>query len=128
MILDLINNNKTLRTLVLGILLYGMAVELVLFIIGKRSIYNSTGLWCGIIIAALCALHMAWGIDITINLPEKAAISYTRKYTVFRYLLMCLVLVLIGITDIGSPVTLIFGFLGLKAGAYLHPIITKIGG
>ena len=128
MILDLINKNKTLRTLVLGILLYGALVEIVLFIVGKRSLYLDTGLWCGIVTAAVCAVHMAWGIEIVIDLPEKASIAYTRKYTVIRYILMCVVLISIGITDIGSPVTLIFGFLGLKAGAYLHPILSKIGG
>lgn len=128
MILDLINRNKTLRTLVFGILIYGSLIEILLFILKRHNIYNSTGLWCGIITSCICALHMAWGIEIVINLDEKAAIAYTRKYTVVRYFLMCIVLVLVGVSDIGSPVTLIFGFLGLKAGAYLHPILNKIGG
>lgn len=128
MILDLINKNKTLRTLVFGILIYGSVIEIVLFILKKYNLYNSTGLWAGIITSCVCALHMAWGIEIAVNLPENAAITYTRKYTVIRYLMMCIILVIIGVTDIGNPVTLIFGFLGLKAGAYLHPILSKIGG
>lgn len=128
MILDLINKNKTLRTLVWGTLMYGSLIEILLFIMKRHSIYNSTGLWCGIITSCICALHMAYGIEIVVNLPEKAAIAYTRKYTVIRYCLMCIVLVLVGVSDIGNPVTLILGFLGLKAGAYLHPILSKIGG
>lgn len=78
------------------------------------------------IISAICAVHMAWGIEIAVMLDEKSSIAITRKYTVIRYLIMCVVLALIGITDIGSPVTLIIGFLGLKMGAYLNPIIHKI--
>ena len=69
---------------------------------------------------------MAWGIENAVMLDEKSSIAISRKYTIIRYLLMCAVLVAIGVTDIGSPVTLIFGFLSLKFGAYINPLIHTI--
>lgn len=128
MIIDLIKQNKTLKQLILGITLFGVILELVIVICTKQRLYNSIGLIIGIISSIGCSIHMAYGIDIAVMLDEKSAIAYTRKYTVIRYLILCVVLIVVGITDIGSPVTLIFGYLGLKAGAYLTPIINKLGG
>ena len=92
----------------------------------EKTIYNSIGLIVGAVVSAVCAVHMAWGIDIAVGLDEKSSIALTKKYTVIRYLIMCAVLVIVGITDVGSPVTLILGFMGLKAGAYLNPIVHKL--
>lgn len=128
MIFDLIKTNRTLRELMYGILAFGIICEGLLLIFTKQRAYNSIGLIAGIIISLICAVHMAWGIDIAVNLDEKSSIAFTRKYTVIRYLIMCVILALIGITDFGSPVTLILGYMGLKAGAYMNPLIHKLGG
>ena len=123
MILDLIKKNRTLQELLAGIAVFGILCEVLLIIFTKARLYNSIGLAVGIIISLICAVHMAWGIDIAVMLDEKTSIAITRKYTVIRYLIMCVALGVVGVLDIGSPVTLIIGFLGLKMGAYLNPII-----
>ena len=123
---DLIKKNKTLQELLCGIAVFGVICEILLLIFTKNRVYNSIGLIVGIVISLACAIHMAYGIEIAVMLDEKSSIAFTRKYTVIRYLVMCVVLVVIGVTDVGSPVTLIFGFLGLKAGAYFNPLIHKI--
>lgn len=128
MIFDLIKTNKTLRELICGILVFGFVCEVLLLIFTKNKAYNSIGLIIGILISLICAVHMAWGIDIAVNLDEKSSIAFTRKYTVIRYLLMCVVLAVVGIFDFGSPVTLIFGYMGLKMGAYLNPLIHRLSG
>lgn len=128
MIIDLLKNNKTLRQILIGIVIYGVIIEIILLFISKDRIYSSLGLLIGIVTAMGCVIHMAYGIEIAVMLDEKGAIAYTRKYTVIRYVIMCVVLVVTGVLKIGNPVTLIFGFLGLKAGAYLNPIINKFGG
>lgn len=128
MVIDLLKNNKTLRQILVGIVIYGILIEIILLIISKDRVYSSIGLLIGIVTAMGCVIHMAYGIEIAVMLDEKGAIAYTRKYTVIRYVVMCLVLVVTGVLKIGNPVTLIFGFLGLKAGAYLNPIINKFGG
>lgn len=126
MIFDLIKKNKTLQELLAGIVLFGILCEIFLLIISKNRMYSSIGLLVGIIISLACSIHMAWGIEIAIVLDEKSSIAITRKYTVIRYLIMCAGLIVIGVTNIGNPVTLILGYLGLKMGAYLNPIIHKI--
>lgn len=126
MIIDLIKKNKTLQELLIGIVLFGIICEILLLIFTKNIFYNSTGLVIGLIISLICAVHMAWGIEIAVMLDEKSSIAITRKYTVIRYLIMCVVLVAVGVLDFGSPVTLIAGFLALKMGAYFNPLIHKI--
>ena len=111
MIFDLIKKNRTLRELIAGIALIAIICEILLLIFTKNRIYNSIGLIIGTLTSLICAVHMAWGIEIAVMLDEKSSIAISRKYTIIRYLLMCAVLVVIGVTDIGSPVTLIFGFL-----------------
>lgn len=126
MIIDLIKKNKTLQELLIGIVLFGIICEILLLIFTKNIFYNSTGLVIGLIISLICAVHMAWGIEIAVMLDEKSSIAITRKYTVIRYLIMCVALVAVGVLDFGSPVTLIAGFLALKMGAYFNPLIHKI--
>lgn len=126
MIFDLIKNNKTLQELLIGITLFGCLCEILVLIIAKDGLHSSIGLIIGIIISLGCAIHMAYGIEIAVTLDEKSSIAITRKYTVIRYFIMCAGLLLVGVTNIGNPVTLIFGYLGLKMGAYLNPIIHKI--
>lgn len=126
MIFDLIKKNKTLQELLIGICLFVVLAEVLLIIFTKNIVYNSIGLIAGGIVSIICSIHMAWGIDIAVMLDEKSSIALTRKYTVIRYLIMCVVLIAIGVTDIGSPVTLIIGFMALKMGAYLNPIIHTI--
>ena len=126
MIFDLIKKNRTLRELIAGIALIAIICEILLLILTKNRIYNSIGLIIGTLTSLICAVHMAWGIEIAVMLDEKSSIAISRKYTIIRYLLMCAVLVAIGVTDIGSPVTLIFGFLSLKFGAYINPLIHTI--
>lgn len=126
MIFDLIKKNKTLQELLIGISVFTILVEILLLIFTKNRLYNSLGLITGGVISLICAVHMAWGIDIAVMLDEKSSITITRKYTVIRYLIMCVALIVIGITDIASPVTLIIGFMALKIGAYLNPVIHTI--
>lgn len=126
MIFDLIKKNRTLQELIAGIALIAIICEILLLIFTKNRLYNSIGLIIGTVTSLICAVHMAWGIEIAVMLDEKSSIAFSRKYTVIRYLLMCVVLVIVGVTDIGSPVTLIFGFLTLKFGAYINPLIHKI--
>lgn len=126
MIFDLIKKNKTLQELLIGISVFTILVEILLLIFTKNRLYNSLGLITGGVISLICAVHMAWGIDIAVMLDEKSSITITRKYTVIRYLIMCVALIAIGVTDIASPVTLIIGFMALKIGAYLNPVIHTI--
>lgn len=126
MIFDLIKKNRTLRELIYGILLYTLLGEILIVLFTKQTVYNSIGFLVGAVISLACSVHMAYGIEIAVMLDEKSSIAFTRKYTVIRYLVMCIALAVVGVFDFGSPVTLIFGYLGLKMGAYINPLIHRI--
>ena len=89
MIFDLIKKNRTLRELIAGIALIAIICEILLLIFTKNRIYNSIGLIIGTLTSLICAVHMAWGIEIAVMLDEKSSIAISRKYTIIRYLLMC---------------------------------------
>lgn len=126
MILNLIKKNQTLKELLIGIVFLGIVGEILLLFLTKQKVYNGIGFLVGIIVSLVCAIHMAYYIEIAVMLDEKSSIAYTRKYTVIRYFAMCVILIIIGVTDILNPVTLILGYMGLKVGAYLNPLVHKI--
>lgn len=123
--INFIKNNKTLKELITGIVIVSILFEILALLICKERLYGTIGLIAGTISAIVCAVYMAYSIEIAVLLDEKSSIAYMRKGTVYRYLFLCVILAIIGITNIGSPVTLIFGFLTLKFGAYLNPLIHK---
>lgn len=123
--INFIKNNKTLKELITGIVIVSVLFEILTLLICKERLYGTIGLIIGTISAILCAVYMAYSIEIAVLLDEKSSIAYMRKGTVYRYLCLCVVLIIVGITNIGSPVTLILGFLTLKFGAYLNPLIHR---
>lgn len=123
--INFIKNNKTLKELITGIVIVSVLFEILTLLICEGRLYGTIGLIIGTISAILCAVYMAYSIEIAVLLDEKSSIAYMRKGTVYRYLCLCVVLIIVGITNIGSPVTLILGFLTLKFGAYLNPLIHR---
>lgn len=123
--INFIKNNKTLKELITGIVIVSVLFEILTLLICEERLYGTIGLIIGTISAILCAVYMAYSIEIAVLLDEKSSIAYMRKGTVYRYLCLCVVLIIVGITNIGSPVTLILGFLTLKFGAYLNPLIHR---
>lgn len=126
MIKTLLKENETLRELMLGILVFGILAEIVIMVISSRTAYNSLGLLCGILVSEFMAFHMAYTIEISILLPEKGAIAYMRKMMIIRYVVVCIVLGVIGVTNIANPITVIVGIFGLKMGAYMQPLTHKL--
>lgn len=123
-----IKTNKTLQELIIGIILYAVPVEAVIFFITSDKVYNSAGFFIGTVVALICAMHMAYCIEIAVKLSEKDAMAYSRAKTVLRYGIICIALIVSGYFKMANPVTMIFGFLGLKFGAYLNPLVRKMLG
>ncbi|HOO27077.1 MAG TPA: hypothetical protein PLU43_01325 [Lachnospiraceae bacterium] len=126
MVKKLLAENETLRELLAGILISGFSMQLLLVIFTKHFAYYAIGLWTGIAAALIMAVHMAYALDTALSLGEKGAAAYIRKKSIVRYVLVCILLVLAGITNFGSPVTLLLGVMGLKTGAYLQPVTHKM--
>ena len=117
--------NETLTEMILGILLFGGIIWLVgiWFVSGK--LLFSSGLWLGIVIACLAGWHMARTLDRGMELGT-AATKYIVSPNMLRYLGIVIVYGVICITKAGDPIAAFIGIMGLKAGAYLQPLIHKV--
>lgn len=86
------------------------------------------GLAAGFVSDVLMLVHMAY---ITERVADSMDESYANKTTVIhamiRKVVFIVVLVILGTRPQINPVAMIFGALGLKAGAFLQPIVHAIG-
>lgn len=117
--------NETLAELMIGIFLWGVFWQAagVWFVPDKVSC--SIGLWSGVLTAELCALHMYRSLDRALEFSEKDAQKYMMSRSMMRYGLIIVVLLLLMITEAGNPLCAFLGVMGLKAAAYLQPLLHK---
>lgn len=117
--------NRTLAELLLGIFLWGVIWQAagVWFVTDK--INCSLGLWLGVLTAWICAVHMYRSLDRALDLSEKDAQKYMMSRSMMRYGLIILVLLVLMITEAGNPLCCFLGIMGLKAAAYLQPLLHK---
>lgn len=118
--------NETLAELMIGIFLWGTFWQAagVWFVPDKVS--SSVGLWSGVLTAELCALHMYRSLDRALEFPEKDAQKYMMSRSMMRYGLIIVVLLLLMVTETGNPLCAFLGVMGLKAAAYLQPLLHKV--
>ena len=123
------NTDDTLKILLTGIGVYGLVCQLGGMFFVPDMLKYTLGLWLGVLLALICAWHMWWTLDrnLTLNADnEGSAKAYSIKNSLLRYTFICLVFVLVCVTDFAYPLATFLGVMGLKAGAYLHPVINKI--
>ena len=65
--------DPTLFELCLGIVLYGIAFQLVLLLFSREFSY-SVGLWIGIVLAVAGAIHMWWSLNRGLDQAAKGAV------------------------------------------------------
>lgn len=119
--------NEALPGLVVSILLYGAAVELIGIWFVKDKIAYSIGVGFGIAVAVGMAIHLATVIFDSVALGESAHAG--RKIiakSVLRYLVVVVLFVIFAYFRLGNLIAAFFGLLGLKIGAYLQPFLEKL--
>lgn len=121
-----LRENKTLHELLVGIGVVFAIIAVLLAVFAADRTYYLIGLLLGMLGAVFMAWHMAYSIEDAVMLNENDAAAYTRKMTLIRYFVACAVVVLVGVFDIGSPITCVVGILLLKPGAYLQPLVHRI--
>lgn len=126
MIGRILRDNRTLKEMFPGIILYGGVVQAVLVIFFSSKIFRAVGLWTGILCACAMAVHMAYCLETLVSLDEKRASAYVKKTMLLRYACICVILAAIALSGLGDPVSFVLGTLGLKAGAYLQPLTHRI--
>ncbi|MDE6889565.1 MAG: hypothetical protein K2P45_13170 [Eubacterium sp.] len=119
--------NEALPELLLGILLYGIVIQVAGIWFAEDKLHYSSGLWIGILTAMGMAYHIARIIAETIDCVDahKARIQITAK-GILRYAAVVIVFTVTMYFDLGNLITLFLGVMGLKISAYLQPSLHKV--
>lgn len=116
---------KTLRELFIGIVVYGVLLQVIPVWFVADKVSYSLALWIGIVTAVCMALHMYRTLDRAFSYMQNAQKTVVVN-SLLRYAVAIIVLLIVQYRGLGSPVVTFFGIMGLKAGAYLQPFVHKI--
>lgn len=118
--------NDALPGLVLGIILYGVLIELLGVWFVSDPVRFSSGLWIGIAVAVGMAVHMA---IVIVDAVDLLGAEHARKKIVFqsvlRYAVVVAVFLIMMVFHLGNLLPAFVGVMGLKAAAYVQPFIHK---
>lgn len=123
-----IQNNETLLEMWLGTILFGVLCQVSLVWFLKDKMGYSIGLWLGIIVALLTILHLSVSLEKALDLDEGGAKKHMVIQNLVRYFVLIIFLVVLMITDFANPLAAFLGLMGVKAGAYLQPLLHKLIG
>ena len=119
--------NEALPGLVLGIIIYGILLQVTGVWLADDKLRYSTGLWIGIGCALFMAIHMAISIEDAVSIgTEDGAKKKTIASAMFRYVIVLLVLVVMCYFNLGMILPAFFGVLGLKFSAYAQPLLGRL--
>ena len=119
--------NDALPGLVLGIVIYGIVVELVGVWFVEDKLRYSTGLLIGIVVAIGLAINIAQVIRDAVEIyGADGAHNRLIIKSVLRYLVVVVVFFVMMKFNLGNLVTAFIGVLGLKVSAYLQPFTHKV--
>ena len=111
----------------------GIIVFTVVVMVGAFFIYPESsvfaGLFLGMVVALAMFLSMALVLEHSMKTMNPGTVQKRSVIsTVVRYLVLIIILVVIitRFSDQINPVALVIGVLGLKAGAFLQPVIHRI--
>ena len=114
--------SDVLPDLLIGILLYGVVCEAVV----KDRLFYSISLLTGILCAMGMAVHMAWSLNMALDLGESGAVKKMQLHNLLRYGIVVVVIFALWLSGIGNPVVAFLGIMGLKVAAYLQPFTHKL--
>ena len=117
--------NQALPGLILGILAYGLLVELIGVWFVSDKIRYTTGLLIGIGCAVGMAIHISMIIEESVRIGEGHE-KYLSFKSVMRYLVLRVIIFTMAFFNLGNMFTALIGVLGLKVSAYAQPLLIKI--
>ena len=121
--------DQTLLELIIGILFFFFLCQIIGIIFIKEDIKYSAGLWIGAILACVSAYHMWWSLNRNLSINgdnERGAQAYGIRSNMIRYGVILIVFLIVCLTDFAYPLSAFLGIMGLKAGAYLTPLVHKV--
>lgn len=119
--------SEVLPELLIGILVWGLAVQFTGVWFVEDKLQYTTGLWIGIAVAMGMAIHISVSMRDALGLrEEKSARNLIIFRSLVRYAVVVVTLIAVLYFQLGNIFTLILGVMGLKAGAYLWPLTHKL--
>lgn len=118
--------SEVLPTLLFCILIYGVLCELIGVWFVERRVFYSIGLFAGVLCAMLMAIHMAWSLNIALDLGEEGCVKKMQTHNLLRYGVVVLIFGILLVTGLGNPLSAFLGVMGLKVAAYAVPFTHKI--
>lgn len=119
--------NQALPGLLVGILIYGVLLQVTGVWLTDDKIRYSAGLWIGIGCAVFMAIHMAVSIEDAVSIgTEDGAKRKTIASAMIRYFVVLLVFVATFYFNLGMVLPAFFGVLGLKISAYAQPLFYRL--
>lgn len=119
--------NPALPGLVVGIVIFGLFVQLtgVWFVADK--IGYSIGLWYGVAIGIGMAINLATVIYDAVTFDgEGNANKRVAVKSMLRYIVVAILFGILGYFEFGNLFTAFLGVMGLKVSAYMQPLLNKI--
>lgn len=123
-----IKRNETLIEMCIGTLFFGMICQCTIVFFVKDKAGYSIGLWLGILMAIITTFHLSISLNKALDYDEGGAKRHMVIQNLVRYFVLILFLGLLMITDFANPLAAFLGLMGIKAGAYMHPLCHKIIG
>ena len=119
-------DHSALAELWIGIVLWGVLIQIPILIFTERKGYCSLGLWLGIIGAVIVAKHMEFTIGKALDAGEAGANKQMWLGYLIRYFGMAIFLAVLGITGFADVIAAFAGLITLKLSAYIQPLTHKI--
>ena len=116
--------NPSLPLLLLGIVIWGLLVQITGVWFVEDKIRYSTGTWIGVALAVFMAINLALVIDSAVERASK--VGTLRFKSIIRYLVVIIVFVVMVYFNLGNWISAFISMLGLKVSAYAQPLIIKL--
>lgn len=121
-------SNETLVEMWAGTVFFGILCQTGIVWFVKDKISYSIGLWLGILAALMVVLHLNKTLKRALELGENGAKRHIVLWSLVRYFVIIVLMAVIMITDFASPLAAFLGLMGIKAGAYLQPVVHRVSG
>ncbi|MEE1248013.1 MAG: hypothetical protein UHU19_02075 [Lachnospiraceae bacterium] len=117
--------NDALPGLVMGILFYGVIVEVIgVWFVSDKWMFTS-GLLIGLAVAVAMAIHIATTLWDAVDIADAEHAKKIIAKSILRYVLVILAFLLVIVFHLGNMISMFIGVMGLKVSAYLQPYLMK---
>lgn len=122
---DKIKIDKTVLSLWIGMVLFGILAEIVGLVLTQEKLVFSIGLWCGIFLQFGITWMMKRDCERAVEMGAEQAEKYIRFRSFLRSLFWFLVMAVAININVISCIGVFFGLFSLKVAALLSPVVFR---